>query len=339
VDDNSPLRSVRWFTRSSGSSKSSGTGSGSNATPLGNGVGPGGSGSPGADSSTPQGILHHTQPRSHPHGQHAHRSVDAVPFSSAYTNSSPPAGPNGATTSSPTNVPAHESHAASPTHGTAAATPRGVTFAADGTAHKSPPINDVPTQAQGSPTSAEVPAPPLSAKQRPFSEHPRPPRINTHPSGQGGDTFPGTPMSYTEEARQQGQEGYPSDNSAHKVYYLTYSFYAPWIHTSHMNVRRAVSYTNRTKAQKYGDKYHLKYSLNGDGGRPRSGTEDTVSTVNEGFSKDSNDGKVAAADADYFYFQNFSRVLSAFSAPTFVCSYLHARNESFHDSHRGARRV
>jgi hypothetical protein len=283
VDDNSPHRSVRWFTRSSGSSKSSGSGSVNNATPLGNG-------SPGADSSTPQGILHHAQPKAHLNGQHAHHSVDAVPFAAANTNGSPPAGPNGATTSSPTN-PAHESHAGSPTHGTAAATPRGVTFAADGTAHKSPPTNESPTQAQGSPISADTPAPPLSAKQRPFSEHPRPPRINTHPSGQGGDTFPGTPMSYAEEAHLAGQEGYHSDNSVHKVYYLTYSFYAPWIHTSHMNVRRAVSYTNRTKAQKYGDKYHLKYSLNGDGGRPRSGTEDTVSTVNEGFSKDSNDGK------------------------------------------------
>jgi hypothetical protein len=315
VDDNAPHRSVRWFTRSSGSSKSSGSGSVNNATPVGNGVGPGGSGSPSADSGTPQGILHHTQHKAHPHGQHAHHSVDAVPFAAANNNSSPPAGPNGAATSSPTNVPAHDSHAGSPTHGTAAATPRGVTFAALGTAYKSPP-NDGLTQAQGSPLSADTPAPPLSAKQRPFSEHPRPPRINTHPSGQGGDTFPGTPMSYTEEARQQGQEGYPSDNSAHKVYYLTYSFYAPWIHTNHMNVRRAVSYTNRTKAQKYGDKYHLKYSLNGDGGRPRSGTEDTVSTVNEGFSKDSNDGKLAAATLILFIFKTFPHVLSTFSAPT-----------------------
>ena len=86
---------------------------------------------------------------------------------------------------------------------------------------------------------------------------------------------------------------------AQKVYYLTFSFYAPWIHTSHMNVRRAVGYSNRIKAKTFGEKYHNKYAISGNHnnnsnnytntGRMRLDTEDSASTVNDtlGYSKDS----------------------------------------------------
>jgi len=57
-----------------------------------------------------------------------------------------------------------------------------------------------------------------------------------------------------------------------KRYYLTYSFYAPWIHTSHMNVKRSTGFHNRLKANNFGTDYHEKYAVTT---RPRSSTEDS----------------------------------------------------------------
>eukprot|EP01032_Pedospumella_encystans_P009879 gene9879-11593_t len=60
-----------------------------------------------------------------------------------------------------------------------------------------------------------------------------------------------------------------------KRYYLTYSFYAPWIHTSHMNVKRSTGFHNRLKANNFGTDYHEKYAVTT---RPRSSTEDSSSS-------------------------------------------------------------
>lgn len=60
-----------------------------------------------------------------------------------------------------------------------------------------------------------------------------------------------------------------------KRFYLTYSFYAPWIHTSHMNVKRSTGFHNRLKANNFGTDYHEKYAITA---RPRSSTEDSSSS-------------------------------------------------------------
>lgn len=125
------------------------------------------------------------------------------------------------------------------------------------------------------PTGAAVKSAASSSKR----EQLRPPRIATYqdqpvPSPGGGDGGGDGYGDFGEEGDGDGE-----NTVTEKVYYLTYSFYAPWIHTSHMNVRRAMGYHNRLKAKAYGEKYHEKYSISVPRTRPRSGTEDSVESA------------------------------------------------------------
>ena len=87
------------------------------------------------------------------------------------------------------------------------------------------------------------------------TQPPRPPPITTTPS------------------LQQHLQNTEQNTEANKVYYLTYAFYAPWVHTSNMNVKRSMGYSNRVKAKKYSDYYHNRYSLTGN-------NQTTTDTIN-----------------------------------------------------------
>ena len=92
------------------------------------------------------------------------------------------------------------------------------------------------------------------------TQPPRPPPITTTPSL--------LPILHTQQHLQNTEQ----NTETSKVYYLTYAFYAPWVHTSNMNVKRSMGYSNRVKAKKYSDYYHNRYSLTGN----NQNTTDTI---------------------------------------------------------------
>lgn len=286
-------KSVRWFSRTSTenswNSNSGGEGIGNNGT--GNGTG----NTSGAGSGQVSGsaIVSNIDRASNgsPHSLNVSSSISPVHSILHSGRTSSPTGAGGGSSTSASG-PAGSSGVTPRSGNPAASTPRSVTFASPGIAavgiagansvgngSVGGGSSAVPTAQRASPVFGASASPPsVSSGSNPGSrgnspeegamrdthasyDHLRPPRIATYQD---------IPVA------AEGAEGVEENSITDKLYYLTFSFYAPWIHTGHMNVRRAMGYHNRLKAKKFGENFHQKYNAEP---RQRLDTEDTESSV------------------------------------------------------------
>ena len=52
---------------------------------------------------------------------------------------------------------------------------------------------------------------------------------------------------------------YDPDEGKIEVFYLTYSFYAPWVHSGPINTKRSYAHKQRKTAKEFGKLYRQKY--------------------------------------------------------------------------------